>query len=350
VSRCAASLIILGYNPSALTRRCLEALGPTPEDWEVLLVDNASTDDTPDLGREFAARLPRFRYLRLDPGASFARANNLAATEARGERLVFLNNDVEVDGQALAALLGTHDGPRAAGIAGGRLLYPGRTRVQHGGIRPMLWGYVSNWGVGGEPDDARWSEAGGRFGVTGAMLSIDRALFARLGGFDEGYQWGYEDIDLCLAATQAGARVVYEPAATGVHAESVSLGAAGHLRGRDENYARYRTKWRQVLEPLEHRFVSGLRESGAERLVIFGAGSAGRALADQLRRHGFDVRAFTASAGRPAPAADLPFVALSDLDPSAYDRLVIGTQAFPEVEALLHPLDPSGRALLPVLD
>jgi len=350
--RCTASLIVLAYNPASLTRRCLEALGPgCPDDWEVVIVDNGSTDDTSRLAFEFATRLPRIRTVRLERGETFARANNIGATGAAGERLVFLNNDIEARAEAVRVLVEAGGGPGGAGVAGTLLVYPGGMRVQHAGIRPMLWQYVSNWGSGGQADDPRWTRPGERFAVTAALLSIDRSLFERVGGFDEGYHWGYEDVDLFLAARAAGATVVYEPAAASIHAESTSLGSRGHRGTGDANFARYRSKWAHVLEPLERQYMDSMRRAQTQRVVVFGTGVAGRGLARQLAASGFEVVAFTSTRPPDDRVIDgVPWRALGDLDCRRYDRLLIGTQSFPEVESHLASHDPTGTPLVPVLD
>jgi GT2 family glycosyltransferase len=77
--------------------------------------------------------------------------------------------------------------------------------------------------------------------VTGACLAIRADTFAALGGFDEGFVNGYEDVDLCLACLGAGLRVVYEPASTITHHESQS-GPERFARASD-NIARLRNKW-----------------------------------------------------------------------------------------------------------
>ena len=219
------TIVILAHNKSSLTRDCLDALSRVTADIEVILVDNASTDDTPAVARAFTRQLPGLRVERFARNLAYAAANNRAVRRAAGDTLLFLNNDVVVAPEApqrLVAAVAASGG----GIVGPKLLFPGSRTVQHAGMRQMLWGYASNFGTGGAPGEAMLNQGGPIFAVTGAMLSIGRRLFERLGGFDERFRWGYEDVDLCLKARQAGAAVSYAPEIESVHAESATLSAS----------------------------------------------------------------------------------------------------------------------------
>jgi predicted dinucleotide-binding enzyme len=104
------------------------------------------------------------------------------------------------------------------------------------------------------------------------------------------------------------------------------------------------------LEPLEARCLDNLRAGGARRLVVFGDGAAGQALARVLVGAGFEVLAFAATSPRQDECQGLPLVALEELSRWRFDRLVVGTQAFFEVEAALASADPRHDPLFPVVD
>ncbi len=207
------SVIVLMHNNVPMTRNCLESLSRAVAtvEHEVILVDNASTDDTRALS-ECADWFQRFRILRNDDNTPFSRRTTAGCAEASGRWLLFLNNDVIVGRESVERLLAPLREDEGIGITGAKLLFPGETVVQHAGIGQMLWGYPTNYGVGASPSDERVNRRCERFALTGAMLCLAREVFDRVGGFDERYIWGVEDIDLCLKIRAAGLQPFYEPA------------------------------------------------------------------------------------------------------------------------------------------
>lgn len=345
------SVIVLAHDKSSLTRRCLEALLPSRRELEVVLVDNASTDDTPTLAREYEAHFAAFRYHRSPRNLSFAVANNGAARGARGQTLLFLNNDVIVGAGAVESLVEhARTGSPAGAVAGARLLFPGMETIQHAGMRQMLWGYVSNLGTLAPRGEPALNRAGEIFAVTGAMLALPRLLFAGIGGFDERYRWGYEDVDLCLKARSSGAPVQYVPAAEAVHVESATLHGVRQPQDLAWNYGLYRRKWNHLLVPNEQRALSRLQRQGLRRVVIFGTGLAARGLFRFLHRNGIIVEAFTASAPCLEAFCGRPVVTLEHVQTRRFDRLAVATQQYHALRERLAPLDPTGMPLFPTAE
>ncbi|MBV8490362.1 MAG: glycosyltransferase family 2 protein, partial [Candidatus Eremiobacteraeota bacterium] len=219
------SIIIPVFNKAGLTRNCLETLRPTLEgagQGEVIVVDNASTDETPEMLAEF----PWAHVVRNERNLGFAGANNQAAALARGRILVLLNNDTQGHAGWLSAMMAALEDP-GVGIVGARLLYPGNT-IQHAGV---IVGSVLFGRAGLSPYHYAWQnpatdpDVNSRREyqvVTGACMATPRELYARLGGLDEVYWNGYEDVDYCLKVREQGLKVVYEPKATLFHFESQS--------------------------------------------------------------------------------------------------------------------------------
>jgi len=342
------TVIILARNKSALTRACLDALACVPADLDVRLVDNASRDDTPALAREYAARFRRFTYRRSPRNLGFADANNRAAREPSGDALLFLNNDVQVAPGAVSRL---HEAvvDSSGGIAGPKLLFPEAT-IQHAGIRQMLWGYASNLGTGAPRDEPVLDRGGSIFAVTGAMLAVGRDVFQRVGGFDERYRWGYEDVDLCLKVHQAGADVRYVPEAESVHAESATLATVRRPADVAWNYALYRRRWNHRLVPAERAAIDRLRRAGVRRVAVFGTGLAAGGLHRILLRSGIAVVGFTASTVDATRFRGLPVAPLTDLHRWRYDRLLVASQHYYAVRNRLSELDSTGRPMLPLAD
>lgn len=217
-----ASIVIPVYGEFAHTLACLRALAAHPPRTavEIIVVDDDSRDET-------AAALPQvdgLRYHRRAANAGFIAACNDGAALARGEFLVFLNNDTVPQPGWLDALLDTFDEHPDAGLVGAQLLYPDGRLQEAGGV---VFGDGSAWNYGrfDAPDDPRYGYLRDADYVSGAALAIPRALFAQLGGFDARYAPAYyEDTDLAFVVRDAGRRVLYQPAARVVHDEGTTSG------------------------------------------------------------------------------------------------------------------------------
>lgn len=235
-----ASIVIPVYGQLAHTLACLRALAahPPAAPVEVIVVDDASTDDTPDV----LARIEGLRYHRRAANGGFIAACNDGAAMARGEFLVFLNNDTVPQPGWLDALLATFDAVPDAGLAGAQLLYPDGRLQEAGGV-VFRDGSAWNYGRFGSPSDPRYGYMRDADYVSGAALAVPRALFASIGGFDAHYAPAYyEDTDLAFAVRASGRRVMYQPAARVVHDEGATSGtdvAAGPKATQARNQARF---------------------------------------------------------------------------------------------------------------
>jgi GT2 family glycosyltransferase len=347
------SIVIVAHDRVELTRRCLEAVcqAQIPCEYELMLVGNCCTDDTADLHAEFSGRIVNLKYVSNERNLSFSKANNAAAELARGRWLLFLNNDVMVWPQSIGSLLEAMEQNPEVGVAGAKLLYPDSGTIQHAGMFQMLWGYASNYGVGGRADDARFNTTKEVFAVTGAMLCIERRLFGRLRGFNEGFWYGYEDVDLCLKARKAGRRVLYVPGVSGFHYESTTLKDVRSTSALEANYAHYRARWDSVLAPREEEFLADLRHQGIHRVVVHGTGRAAAGLFEALSRGEINVIAFASSqeTNTGDRLLDRPVVSLQKLCEMAFDRIIVGSQYFFQVEDLLAGHDPQRSAIFPVI-
>jgi GT2 family glycosyltransferase len=217
-----ASIVIPVYNHFAHTLACLRALAEHPPraSCEVIVVDDGSSDDT-------ATALPQvahLRYHRRAANGGFIAACNDGASLARGDVLVFLNNDTVPQPGWLDALLQTFDAHPDAGLVGAQLVYPDGRLQEAGGV---VFADGSGWNYGRfeSPADPRYGYLRDVDYASGAAIAIPRGLFARVGGFDTRYAPAYyEDTDLAFAVRDAGKRVIYQPAARVVHDEGTSAG------------------------------------------------------------------------------------------------------------------------------
>src|SRR5688572_24667662 len=115
------SILVISYNTREMTLDCLRSIAhETREPHELIVVDNSSSDGSADA---IAAQFPDVRLRRPEKNLGFARANNVASTEARGDYLLLLNPDTVVLDRAIDRLVAFADANPDAGIWGGRTLY-----------------------------------------------------------------------------------------------------------------------------------------------------------------------------------------------------------------------------------
>jgi GT2 family glycosyltransferase len=235
----AVSVIVPVHGGARLTQRCLDmVLVDLPADAELIVVDDASPDETPQLLEGYGGAI---RSVRLEKNGGFARACNEGAALAEGELLVFLNNDVEpMPGWLEALRLHAQEHSEAAAV-GAKLLYPNGT-VQHAGVVFGQDGYPHHLYAGFPADHPAVNRSRPLQAVTGACLLVRRGAFEAAGGFDLGYLNSLEDVDLCLRIGEAGGEVHYCSEAVLVHLESVSRGRSDRF---ERSVALYRERWRR---------------------------------------------------------------------------------------------------------
>ena len=345
------SIIIVVHNNIDLSLRCLESLSNAvlDIDHEVILIDNASTEDTKSLaGCDRLFR--RFKYRRNNDNLSFSIANNGGVGEATGSWLLFLNNDVLVGRNSVHRLLNLLKCDKSIGITGGKLLYPDRARVQHAGIVHTLWGHPLNYGAGADPLDERVNKRRESFAVTGAMFCTSYSLFKKLHGFDTNYIWGLEDVDLCLKTRDAGYRIVYDPSAVSIHHESTTLKTSGN-GDPGHNFSYYRKTWDRILAIREQNYLNDLMKQGIRRVAVFGTGTAARLTASLLARSGIEITAFTTSETETCDETfqDRPVLPLDSLEKISFDRLIVASQFFFDLEDGIRNHDPAKKPIFPTL-
>jgi len=238
------SIIIPVFNKAALTRQCLGAVfGTVGGDCEVIVVDDASTDETQSMLKEFGGRV---RAVTHGVNKGFATSCNDGAAAAQGDRVVFLNNDtIPKKGWLDALLKYAASNPRAA-VVGAKLLFQNET-IQHAGMairndRLPIHIYA------GFPADHPAVNKSRRFqAVTGACFCIDRKLFEQMGGFDTAFLNSHEDMDLCLRLGKAGHEVHYCHECEIYHLEQ-STREANSPR-EQANMQLYMERWRDFVQP-----------------------------------------------------------------------------------------------------
>ncbi|WP_026370229.1 glycosyltransferase family 2 protein [Kallotenue papyrolyticum] len=252
------SVIVVTYNSATAIDACLGSLvhqqhAPA---YEILVVDNASTDDTAALVR---TRYPSVRLLRLDDNQGFAAGVNHGVQAARGTTIALLNPDASARADWLSQLIAPLQDARI-GVTGSKVLSPDGL-IQSVGTLLELPTLLTAHRGDGEPDHGQYDPPADVWAVHGAAMAFRRDAWMTVGGFDEGYFPAYwEESDFCQRVRQAGYRVVTAPQAVVYHQEAATTGKYSaefyfyYLRNR----LRYAVKWLdwpllwQSFRPAEH--------------------------------------------------------------------------------------------------
>lgn len=251
------SIVIPVFNQSAYSFHCLASVLANTQgsDYEVIVVDDCSTDDTPQMLQAIRG----ITVLRNDSNSGFIAACNRGAAAARGEYVLFLNNDTEVQAGWLQALLGTFDSCADAGLVGAKLLYANGTLQEAGGI---VWqdGSAWNYGRNDDPNKPEYCYLRAVDYCSGACILLKKADFDSVSGFDPHYAPAYyEDTDLAFKLRQAGKQVYYQPNARVFHFEGVTSGTdlrSGVKEYQRVNHGKFFERWQEVLATHRERGVA----------------------------------------------------------------------------------------------
>jgi len=206
------SIIIPVLNKVEYTKRCLNTLYQvTPADiFELIVVDNGSTDGTKEFLEYFIKDHANLRVIYNRENLSFAKACNQGAKLAKGRYLLFLNNDIVPLAGWIEEMLKVIKNKDKAGIVGSKLLFPNGS-IQHAGVViydfpcPVFPCHIYYGKPANIPEANLIKEYQA---VTGACMLIPKRLFENVGGFDEGFINGYEDIDLCFRVKKSGYKII----------------------------------------------------------------------------------------------------------------------------------------------
>lgn len=223
------TILVPARNRSDLTGACLTSVkAHTRAPHEVVLID-AGSDAGESRALAALARECGADFLRLEENTPYAVANNRGADRAPATRyLCLLNNDTEVTPGWLTALLSAADRMPSLGVLGNRHLFPGTGKLHHCGIAFDDRGMPAHLHPHAPADFAAASFDRDVPAVTFACVLIPRAAWDALGGLDEQFQTGCEDIDFCLRARAAGLRVAYTPSSTIYHHGQATPGRTDH--------------------------------------------------------------------------------------------------------------------------
>lgn len=257
------SIIIPVYNNWNFTEKCLESVFLNTRavngDFEVIVVDDNSKDGTYDNIRDFTSQKSNVVYLRNEDNLGFSGSCNRGAANAAGEYLIFLNNDTVVTKDWAEQLLNTISKNRDIWMVGAKCLYPDGT-LQHAGVAfPDHFRFHLGHIYRNAPEHFPLADHEKDYQcVTAACMIIRKEDFNSLGGFDEAYKNGFEDVDLCLKITEKGKRIRYQPECRIYHYESKSESRFEKMK---ENKKILLERWENKIKPDETQQI----ESDIER-------------------------------------------------------------------------------------
>ncbi|MCS7187152.1 MAG: glycosyltransferase family 2 protein [Armatimonadota bacterium] len=261
------SIVIVSWNVREDLRECLQSLLGTGDrglgsgklDFEVIVVDNASSDGTAEMvKREF----PQVKLIVNEENLGFTKANNIGIRQSRGKYILLLNPDTIVKPNALRALVECAEAHPDAGIIGAKLLNPDGSIQRSARSFPDIGaGLFRNTFLGrlfpNNPfvrryllTDFSYDEVREVDWVSGAAMLVRREVFERIGLLDESF-WAYcEDVDLCWRAWQAGFKVLFCPSAVIVH----KIGRSSDQRLVPSLIQHHRSMWLFYLKNYRKRY------------------------------------------------------------------------------------------------
>jgi len=246
-----ASIVIPVHNRATITRQCLDALLAEPEDEidkQLVVVDDGSTDMTPSLLDTYGDRI---LVIRNETALGFAGACNAGVAAAAGEFLVLLNNDTVPTSGWLSALVDYAVRHPAAAVVGAKLLFPNDT-IQHAGVVIGL-NSLPHHIYAGFPADHPATSVSRRFQiVTAACTLFRRGPWQELGGLDTAFLNGWEDVDYCLRAGEAGHEIHYCAESISYHFESASRSLVSDVERRNQEL--FIRRWRHKVNPDDYRY------------------------------------------------------------------------------------------------
>jgi GT2 family glycosyltransferase len=219
------SILIPTKDRISLLSRCVASIEErtTYASYEILILDNGSVSG--DAKKYFSEIAKKWRVLSCPGSFNFSAINNHGAAEAKGEYLLFLNDDTEVMTPDWLTIMMEQASRPGIGAVGAKLLYP-NGRIQHAGVVLGVGGVAGHafrhipdqeWGYHGLAHLTRNCSA-----VTAACMLVSRTLFRQIRGFDPNLPVEYNDVDLCLRIRREGQRIVYAPEAVLYHYESAT--------------------------------------------------------------------------------------------------------------------------------
>lgn len=224
------SVIIPNKDEKETLQTCLEMLNNNTsyQNFEIIIIENNSTTDEIFRYYKELSKNPRIHLLRWGKEFNYSAINNFGVAHAKGEYLLFLNNDVKsINPDWMEEMLGVCQRPEVGGV-GAKLIYPDNT-IQHAGCVVGMGGIAGHMFVDMPADRTGYLHKASLLqdmsAVTAACLMMKKEVFEEAGGFTEELAVAFNDVDLCLKVRKNNHLIVYDPYAKLYHMESKTRGA-----------------------------------------------------------------------------------------------------------------------------
>lgn len=222
---------------------------------EYIIIENNSEEKaTFEFYKKLEAENPRVKVIYWKDEFNYSAINNFGVKYAKGDYLLFLNNDTEIINPDCIEELLAYCMREDVGAVGARLYYPDDT-IQHAGVIVGLGGIAGHAFINTPKNSpgyfARIISVQDYSAVTAACVMVKRSVFEEVNGFDEKFKVAFNDIDLCLKIRRTGHLVVYNPYAELYHYESKSRGAEDTPEKKKRfasEIERFEKKWRKFLD------------------------------------------------------------------------------------------------------
>lgn len=224
------SIITINYNGLKDTCELIESLPADDDSLEVIVVDNASTQDE---ASEIENRFPHVMVIRSNENLGFAGGNNLGIQAAHGKYLFFLNNDTIIhQPSAISHLIKRLESSDEIGMVCPKIRFCwGSQPIQYAGYTPLSYITLRNKPIGcGEEDHGQYDTPHPTPYAHGAAMMIKREVVEKAGLMPECYFLYYEELDWSVMIRRAGYEIWYEPACTVYHKESQTTGRISPLK------------------------------------------------------------------------------------------------------------------------
>ncbi len=224
------SIITINYNESDVTLDLLESIrNLSYPNVEVIVVDNASPNDNPDVIKE---SFPEITLIKSKENLGFAGGNNLGVKQAKGEFLLFVNNDTVVPKGFIEPLVKTLQDDDSIGMVSPKIKFHWNpSLIQYAGYTPMNKWTIRNSSIGyHQKDNGDFDEPMETQSVHGAAMMVPKKIVEKVGMMTEIYFLYYEEHDWAEMVKRAGYRIFYQPKTYILHKESVSTGKFSPLK------------------------------------------------------------------------------------------------------------------------
>lgn len=250
------SIIIPNKDEKETLKACLDSIRKSTDykNYEIIIVENNSTEDEIFAYYKELSKEPDIRLLRWKKEFNYSAINNFGAKHAKGEYLLFLNNDVTIiTPEWMSEMLGMCGRPEV-GAVGVKLIYPDNT-IQHAGCVVGIGGIAGHMFVDMPAERTGYLHKASILqdmsAVTAACMMVKKSVFEQVEGFTEKLAVAFNDVDLCLKINRAGYLVVYDPYAKLYHMESKTRGAEDNkakVRRFQTEIEYMRCNWLDILK------------------------------------------------------------------------------------------------------